>query len=340
MRGTSSVKDQSRQQSVAIKKLRQPFASRELAQNIFQEIRLLKHLKHENITNLVDIFVSPSKDIGPPKLPINARSYLVTEPMRINLEALLNSKPLEGEFVQYFLYQIMRGLKYIHSAGVIHRDLKPANILVNENGDLKICDSGLTRVQKPWVTGYVSTKCYTAPEVMLTWQRYDEGVDIWSAGCIFSELLQGKPLFLGQNCMHQFHVITELLGTPSEDVISKTVSENALNFVQSLPKSQGKPLSDVMSGIDPSGMKICLYLTRNSEVTASEALAFPYLALYHDPTDEPKAKMRFDWGLDDTDRSIDAWEAKIHAEIMDYHEAAKLQESVQQWLRDMRDEYC
>src|SRR6187551_4110927 len=66
-----------------------------------------------------------------------------------------------------------RGLKYVHSAGVVHRDLKPSNILVNENCDLKICDFGLARIQDPQMTGYVSTRYYRAPEIMLTWQKYD-----------------------------------------------------------------------------------------------------------------------------------------------------------------------
>ncbi len=80
---------------------------------------------------------------------------------------------MEKQFIQYFLYQILRGLKYVHSAGVVHRDLKPSNILVNENCDLKICDFGLARIQDPQMTGYVSTRYYRAPEIMLTWQKYD-----------------------------------------------------------------------------------------------------------------------------------------------------------------------
>ena len=71
------------------------------------------------------------------------------------------------------IQRTQRGLKYTHSAGVIHRDLKPSNILVNENCDLKICDFGLARLQDPQMTGYVSTRYYRAPEIMLTWQKYD-----------------------------------------------------------------------------------------------------------------------------------------------------------------------
>lgn len=117
-------------------------------------------------------------------------------------------------------------MKYVHSAGVVHRDLKPSNILVNENCDLKICDFGLARIQDPQMTGYVSTRYYRAPEIMLTWQKYDVEVDIWSAGCIFAEMLEGKPLFPGKDHVNQFSIITELLGTPPDDVIQTICSEN------------------------------------------------------------------------------------------------------------------
>lgn len=163
--------------------------------------------------------------------------------MGTDLHRLLTSRPLEKQFIQYFLYQILvcrirllircpklinvqRGLKYVHSAGVVHRDLKPSNILVNENCDLKICDFGLARIQDPQMTGYVSTRYYRAPEIMLTWQKYDVEVDIWSAGCIFAEMLEGKPLFPGKDHVNQFSIITELLGTPPDDVIQTICSEN------------------------------------------------------------------------------------------------------------------
>lgn len=125
-----------------------------------------------------------------------------------------------------YIDNLQRGLKYVHSAGVVHRDLKPSNILVNENCDLKICDFGLARIQDPQMTGYVSTRYYRAPEIMLTWQKYDVEVDIWSAGCIFAEMLEGKPLFPGKDHVNQFSIITELLGTPPDDVIHTICSEN------------------------------------------------------------------------------------------------------------------
>jgi p38 MAP kinase len=109
---------------------------------------------------------------------------------------------------------------------VIHRDLKPENILINENCDLKISNFGLARVHEPQMTDYVSTRFYQAPEIMLAWQRYSEQVDIWSAGCIFAEMLQGKPLFTGRDHMDQLCAITELLGTPDEEFRARTTSKS------------------------------------------------------------------------------------------------------------------
>jgi p38 MAP kinase len=70
------------------------------------------------------------------------------------------------------------------------------------NALAKICDFGLARIQDPQMTGYVSTRYYRAPEIMLTWQKYDVAVDIWSTGCIFAEMLEGKPLFPGKDREH------------------------------------------------------------------------------------------------------------------------------------------
>ncbi|KAJ2973666.1 hypothetical protein NQ176_g6475 [Zarea fungicola] len=311
----SSARDQLTNQNVAVKKIMKPFSTPVLAKRTYRELKLLKHLRHENVTE--------HASDGPDQILIEAfYSYFVTELLGTDLHRLLTSRPLEKQFIQYFLYQIMRGLKYVHSAGVVHRDLKPSNILVNENCDLKICDFGLARIQDPQMTGYVSTRYYRAPEIMLTWQKYDVEVDIWSAGCIFAEMLDGKPLFPGKDHVNQFSIITELLGTPPDDVINTIASENTLRFVKSLPQRERQPLRNKFKNAEDSAidlMERMLVFDPNKRVTAAEALAHEYLAPYHDPTDEPVAEEKFDWSFNDADLPVDTWKIMMYSEILDYH---------------------
>lgn len=203
------------------------------------------------LIDLCDVFISPRTDVY-----VQSRSswfystlillyrYLVTELLSTDLARLLEAGPLEPQFVQYFAYQILvrvasapyidshdsdepqRGLKYLHSAGVVHRDIKPSNLVIDENCDLKICDFGLSRPQDHRMTGYVSTRYYRAPEVMLTWQRYGVEVDIWSAGCVIAEMFNGKPLFPGQDPINQFYLILDVLGNPSDKFISRICTTN------------------------------------------------------------------------------------------------------------------
>jgi serine/threonine protein kinase len=166
--------------------------------------------------------------------------------------------------------------------------LEPSKILVNQNCDLKICDFGLAQAHKPWPTACGSTIYYRAPEILLSRQSYDTQIDVWSAGCVLAELLLGKPLFPGENSIHQLHTITKLLGSPPGDILSEKTTENVCTVqflaakatdrsnitdkddqrassdktslqtpnlsIQSFPKSEGKAMSAVFQGVDPLGM--------------------------------------------------------------------------------------
>ncbi|RRT52904.1 hypothetical protein B296_00050185, partial [Ensete ventricosum] len=112
---------------------------------------------------------------------------------------------------QYFLYQILRGLKYVHSANVLHRDLKPSNLFLNENCDLKLGDFGLARTtsETDLMTEYVVTRWYRAPELLLNCSEYTAAIDIWSVGCILGEIVSRQPLFPGRDYVQQLRLITE-----------------------------------------------------------------------------------------------------------------------------------
>ncbi|KAF1743547.1 hypothetical protein MXB_3192, partial [Myxobolus squamalis] len=192
------------QHEVAIKKL-SPFNHYLCSLRALREIKFLSSFQHDNIIPVLGII----------KNRISSSSfddiYLVFEKMDTDLSQVLKNQRLKPGHVCYFTYQLLRGLKYLHSANIVHRDLKPSNLLVNSNCDLKICDFGLARVTIPKnifsaiMTEYVATRWYRAPEIMLNSRCYGLAIDIWSVGCILGEMLLGCALFQGQHCsVHHF----------------------------------------------------------------------------------------------------------------------------------------
>ncbi|KKF93985.1 Mitogen-activated protein kinase hog1 [Ceratocystis platani] len=310
-----SARDQLLNQSVAIKKIVKPFKTDVLAKRTYRELKLLMNLRHENVISLSDIFVSPNEDI-----------YFVTELLGTDLHRLLTTRPLEPHFIVYFTYQILRALKFVHSAGIIHRDLKPSNILINENCDLKICDFGLARIQDPLMTGYVATRYYRAPEIMLSWQKYDVAVDIWSVGCILAEMITGSPLFPGKDHVNQFSIITELIGNPPEYIIGGITSEN------SLPAHEPVSFKTKFPTATPEAIDLLerfLVFDPRRRLTAADALRHPYLELYHDPEDEPEAPHPFDFE-DGINASADIWKVKMYDDILSFHNRTQAEENDEQ----------
>ena len=222
-----SAKDSTTGEKVAIKKISNAFDNVTDARRTLREIKLLRRLQHENIVLLKDIMKPPSMD------DFND-VYLVYELMDTDLHQIVrSSQGLTDEHSQYFLYQILRGLKYVHTAKVLHRDLKPSNLLLNANCDLKICDFGLARTsaEKGLMTEYVVTRWYRAPELLLSCEDYTSAIDIWSIGCILAEILGRAPLFPGKDYIHQMRLIVEVLGSPMVSVHDRIDIEPHLGHV-------------------------------------------------------------------------------------------------------------
>ncbi|KAK1789477.1 hypothetical protein P4O66_015392 [Electrophorus voltai] len=235
---------------VAIKKLHRPFQTRLFAKRAYRELRLLKHMKHENVIGLFDVFTAEIS------LDRFQDFYLVMPFMGTDLGKLMKMEKLSEDRVQFLVYQILRGLKHEFIRLIcldLRQDLKPGNLAVNQNCELKILDFGLARQADSEMTGYVVTRWYRAPEVILNWMHYSQTVDIWSVGCIMAEMLLGRPLFKGNDHLDQLREIMKITGTPSQDFIMKLQSQDAKNYIRSLPKVPKKDLHSIFFKASPDG---------------------------------------------------------------------------------------
>ncbi|KAI9367490.1 kinase-like domain-containing protein [Aspergillus egyptiacus] len=311
-------------EGVAIKKVTNVFSKKILAKRALREIKLLQHFRgHRNITCLYDM------DIPRPE-NFNETYLYEAELMECDLAAIIRSgQPLTDAHYQSFIYQILCGLKYIHSANVLHRDLKPGNLLVNADCELKICDFGLARgfsidpeENAGYMTEYVATRWYRAPEIMLSFQSYTKAIDVWSVGCILAELLGGRPFFKGRDYVDQLNQILHYLGTPNEETLSRIGSPRAQEYVRNLPFMPKIPFQRLFPNANPDALDLLdrmLAFDPSSRISVEEALEHPYLAIWHDASDEPSCPTTFDFHFEVVD-DVQEMRRMIYEEVVRFRQ--------------------
>ncbi|KAI0422103.1 kinase-like protein [Xylaria grammica] len=256
-----------------------------------REIKLLKLLSHKNVLRLEDMAVEHhSKIIDKRKRPI---IYMATPYMDHDLSGLLDNPSVTFTIPQIkcYLLQLLQGLRYLHENKILHRDMKAANLLISNKGILQIADFGLARHYDGTVpqagqgggdgkreyTSLVVTRWYRPPELLLHLKRYTTAIDMWGVGCVFGEMLVGKPILAGESDGHQLEIIFDLVGSPTEENMP---GWKQLPGAESLtPRSRPGSLSTKFRehGVTAvSLLKELLQLNWRSRINAIDALEHAY----------------------------------------------------------------
>uniref|UniRef100_A0A3Q3ANU4 Stress-activated protein kinase JNK n=1 Tax=Kryptolebias marmoratus TaxID=37003 RepID=A0A3Q3ANU4_KRYMA len=293
---------------LSIKKLSRPFQNQTHAKRAYRELVLMKCVNHKNIISLLNVF-TPQKS-----LEEFQDVYLVMELMDANLCQVIQME-LDHERMSYLLYQMLCGIKHLHSAGIIHRDLKPSNIVVKSDCTLKILDFGLARTAGTsfMMTPYVVTRYYRAPEVILGMGYKENDIDQWNK-------------------------VIEQLGTPSPEFMKK-LQPTVRNYVENRPKYAGltfpKLFPDCLFPADSEHNKLkasqardllskMLIIDPAKRISVDEALQHPYINVWYDPAEvEAPPPQIYDKQLDEREHSIDEWKELIYKEVMNFEERTK-----------------
>lgn len=350
---------------VAIKKQKRPWGGEVLAKRTYREVRLLHYMQeswisaesadsaaidddnstgaghandppiqHVNIIELRDVWLGGTGPVQEEDL------FMVMEHGGKDLQSVSRKYALSVDQVRFVSYNIVKAFLYLHSAGLIHRDLKPQNIAIDPvTLDTKILDFGLSRIENTSSsiqTGYVATRYYRAPEVIMTWQHYGTAVDMWSIGCIIAELLmQGppgrrRPLFPGGSYVDQLYAIAKYLGKPDAAYLAK-IDEKARQWVENslsddMVRRRFADLAVFGAGTDtpPDAeamdlLECLLIYDPAKRLTAQQAIEHPFFEKYRRLETEYVTHTKFDDSVERLKLDVDGWRQRTIEQIDKYH---------------------
>ncbi|KAJ7948325.1 Protein kinase-like protein [Quillaja saponaria] len=282
------ARDVTHNKIVALKKVRFDNLDPESIKFMAREILVLRRLDHPNVIKLEGLIASRK-----------SRSlYLVLEYMEHDLTGL-SSQPgikFSEPQVKCYMQQLLSGLDYCHSHGILHRDIKGSNLLIDNTGTLKIGDFGLASFFNPHqsvpLTSRVVTLWYRPPELLLGASHYGVAVDLWSTGCILGELYTGKPILPGKTEVEQLHKIFKLCGSPTDDYWAKLRSSHSTVF--KLPHHYRRCVTETFKEFPVAAMGLMetlLSIDPANRGTASSALNSEFFTtepIACDPSSLPK----------------------------------------------------
>ena len=243
-----------------------------------RELKMLQKLHHPNVVDFQEAYKR------------KGNLYLVFEFVEKNLLELLQEQPqgLDPNLIRHLIYQLCKAIKYMHEQNIIHRDVKPENLLITENMELKLCDFGFARLISgscsEKLTDYVATRWYRAPELLLTQGEYGKEVDYWAIGCIMGELVDGNPLFPGENEIDQIYCIQKVLGNLTEEQMDMFYNnplfsgKNLLNVTK--PETLQRRYMGKLNKVDISFMKGLLELDPKKRLNGKTVFSHPYFEVF------------------------------------------------------------
>jgi mitogen-activated protein kinase 15 len=222
--------------------------------------------------------------------------YLVTEVLDADLAKVIKSSPMQEYQQKFVTYQILRALKYIHSAGVIHRDVKPANVFINRQCEARLGDFGWARglpasMKEGGLTEYAAARWYRSPEMLLGGNRYTSSSDIWSLGCIAGEMCGREIMIPGSCTQSMIDIIIDMIGKPSHFDIVCMEAQYAELMLECLPVDKPRrPIPVRFGGQSPEFiefLQLIFQMNPEKRMDAQEALQHPHMGNFHNPDDEP-----------------------------------------------------
>eukprot|EP01083_Nonionella_stella_P091893 257008_1 len=274
---------------VALKKVRMENEKEGFPITAIREIKILKALDHPNIVPLMDVVTSTSRkkqQSWDSQSAIGADStdvYMVFEYLDHDLAGIMANPEvqLKEKHIKYYMQQILEALYYCHEkCNIIHRDIKGSNVLINNNGEVKLADFGLARQFHPTedrdYTNRVVTLWYRAPELLFGEKKYGPAIDMWSLGCVFAEMIFGKPTFPAEKEQEAIVLICKLVGSPNES--NYPVSRLPFKFAKQYPRQLAQRYEKLkkQSPLAFDLLDKLLVLDPRNRMTAAQALEHEY----------------------------------------------------------------
>jgi len=279
---------------VALKRVRMDNEKEGFPITAIREIKILKVLNHKNVVRLKEIVTSKGSDYNQGKGSI----YMVMEFSDHDLTGLTDAgQKFTVPQIKCYMKQLLEGLAYCHARKVLHRDIKGSNLLINNDGQLKLADFGLARVydtdKQHAYTNRVITLWYRPPELLLGATMYGPAIDMWSAGCIFAELLLRKPILPGKNEFEQIDLIFKLLGTPDEQTWPKCKDLQYYDLILSqTARKYMNRFDEKFGNLEPMAkdlLRKLLAMDPEKRITADDALDHEYF--WNDPLPATPAEL-------------------------------------------------